>query len=328
MITLDTSAISSKASRFIELEDRYGAHNYRPLEVVLNRGEGIWVYDVDGKRYMDCVSAYSAVNQGHCHPRILETLTRQAQVLPLTSRAFYNDQLGLFYKDLCEFGGYEKVLPMNTGAEAVETAIKAARKWGYTIKGVPADEAEIIVCAGNFHGRTTTIISFSSESQYKDGFGPLTPGFVIIPYGDAEALAQAITSNTVAFMFEPIQGEGGVIVPPDGYLREIEAICRERNVLLMADEIQTGLGRTGKRFACDHENIRPDVMILGKALSGGVIPFQRSFQIAKCWESLSLEIMARPSVAIPWELPLPEPHWPCCKTKDLSRMLQSRELIW
>ena len=260
------------SAEFIALEDRYGAHNYHPLGVVLSRGEGVWVYDVDGNRYLDCLSAYSAVNQGHCHPRILATMMEQAQRLTLTSRAFYNDQLGLFYRDLCEFGGYELALPMNSGAEAVETAIKAARKWGYELKGVAPDQAEIIVCAGNFHGRTTTIISFSSEAQYKDGFGPLTPGFRIIPYGDAQALREAIGPNTVAFLVEPIQGEGGVVVPPQGYLSATADICRQHNVLLMADEIQTGLGRTGKRFACDHEGVRPDVMILGKALSGGFYP--------------------------------------------------------
>ncbi len=266
------SSESSVSAQFIEMENRYGAHNYAPLEVVLSRGEDVWVWDVDGKRYLDCLSAYSAVNQGHCHPRIYEAMAEQARQITLTSRAFYNDQLGLFYKTMVEFSGYEMVLPMNTGAEAVESAIKAARKWGYTVKGVPADQAEIIVCNGNFHGRTTTIISFSSEPQYREGFGPLTPGFKLIPYGDAEALRQAITPNTVAFLVEPIQGEGGVVVPPDGYLREVAAICGENNVLFMADEIQTGLGRTGKRFACDHEDVRPDVMILGKALSGGYYP--------------------------------------------------------
>jgi ornithine--oxo-acid transaminase len=260
------------SAQFIELENQYGAHNYAPLEVVLSRGEGVWVYDVDGNRYLDFLSAYSAVNQGHSHPRIYEALVEQARRLPLTSRAFYNDQLGLFYKALVDFSGYEMALPMNTGAEAVESAIKAARKWGYTVKGVPQDQAEIIVCRGNFHGRTISVISFSSEPQYKQDFGPLTPGFKIIPYGDAQALQDAITPNTVAFLVEPIQGEGGVVVPPDGYLREVAGICQENNVLFMADEIQTGLGRTGKRFACDHEAVRPDVMILGKALSGGFYP--------------------------------------------------------
>lgn len=263
---------TSNTTYFIDLEARYGAHNYAPLEVVLTRGEDVWVYDVEGNRYLDCLSAYSAVSHGHCHPRLYETLTQQAQQLTLTSRAFYNDQLGLFYRDLATFSGYEMVLPMNTGAEAVETAIKAARKWGYDIKGASPNQAEIIVCEGNFHGRTTTIISFSSEPQYREGFGPFTPGFKLIPYGDIEALKAAITPNTVAFLMEPIQGEVGVVVPPEGYLRQVADVCRERNVLFMADEIQTGLGRTGARFACDHEQVQPDVMILGKALSGGFYP--------------------------------------------------------
>ncbi len=272
MVMLNARPGVRSSAELIALEDQYGAHNYQPLEVVLSRGEGVWVYDVEGKKYLDCLSAYSAVNQGHCHPRILRALTEQAARLTLTSRAFYNDQLGLFYRDLCEFAGYEKALPMNSGAEAVETAIKAARKWGYEVKGVPAGQAEIVVCTGNFHGRTTTIISFSSEPQYKAGFDPLTPGFRLIPYGDAEALEAAITPNTVAFLVEPIQGEGGVIVPPEGYLQRAAQICRQHRVLFMADEIQPGLGRTGKRFACDHEDVRPDVLILGKALSGGFYP--------------------------------------------------------
>jgi len=261
-----------KTHELIGLEDRYGAHNYHPLDVVIQRGEGVWVYDVEGNRYLDCLSAYSALNQGHCHPRIMETLVSQAQNLTLTSRAFRNDQLPLFYQEVCELTGYDMALPMNTGAEAVETAIKAARKWGYTVKGVPDGQAEIITCAGNFHGRTLTVISFSSEPQYKAGFAPYTPGFVSIPYGDIEALRAAITPNTVAFLFEPIQGEGGVIVPPAGYLRSAREICDEHNVLMMADEIQTGLGRTGRLFACDHEDVKPEVMILGKALSGGAYP--------------------------------------------------------
>ena len=256
----------------IELEERYGAHNYRPLDVVIQRGEGVWVYDVEGNRYLDCLSAYSALNQGHSHPRIVETLVTQAGRLTLTSRAFRNDQLPLLYLELCKLTGYEIALPMNSGAEAVETAIKAARKWGYTAKEVPDGQAEIITCAGNFHGRTLTIISFSSEPGYKAGFSPYTPGFVQVPYGDARALRDAITPNTVAFLFEPIQGEGGIIVPPDGYLRAAREICSECNVLMIADEIQTGLGRTGRLFACDHENVKPDVLILGKALSGGAYP--------------------------------------------------------
>jgi ornithine--oxo-acid transaminase len=260
------------ASNYISLEDHYGAHNYKPLDVVLAKGEGVWVYDVDGKKYLDCLSAYSAVNQGHCHPRIIQALIDQAQQLTLTSRAFRHDKLGQFYQLLCQMTGYDMVLPMNTGAEAVETAIKTARKWGYQVKKVMPNQAEIIVCDGNFHGRTTTIVGFSSERQYKEDFGPFAPGFVSIPYGDAHALAGAITPNTVAFLVEPIQGEGGVIVPPPGYLREIRQICDKHNVLLLADEIQTGLGRAGHLFACDDEGVRADIMIIGKALSGGVYP--------------------------------------------------------
>jgi ornithine--oxo-acid transaminase len=261
-----------QASELIELEEQLGAHNYHPLDVVCTRGEGVWLYDVDGNRYLDCLSAYSAVNQGHAHPRLVETLREQAGQLTLTSRAFRNDQLPLFYKTLLDLTGYEMALPMNTGAEAVETAIKVARKWAYTIKGVPRDRAEIIVAEGNFHGRTTTIISFSSEPKYRDNFGPYTPGFVTVPYGDAEALEAAITPWTAAVLVEPIQGEAGVVVPPEGYLCRICDLCDAHNVLFIADEIQTGLGRTGKLFACDHEDVRPDVMILGKALSGGMYP--------------------------------------------------------
>jgi ornithine--oxo-acid transaminase len=257
---------------YINLEEQFGANNYAPLDVVITKGKGIWVEDVDGHRYMDCLSAYSAVNQGHCHPRIVEALVNQAQRLQLTSRAFRNDQLGQFYEKICGLTGYEMALPMNTGAEAVETAIKAARKWGYTIKGVPDGEAEIITCVGNFHGRTLSIITFSTDPQYRDGFGPFTPGFVTIPYGDIDALRAAVTSNTVAFLVEPIQGEGGINVPPEGYLRDVRDLCEEQNILMIADEIQTGLGRTGKLFACDHEDVRPDMMILGKALSGGAYP--------------------------------------------------------
>jgi ornithine--oxo-acid transaminase len=257
---------------YIELEKAYGANNYAPLDVVLTRGEGIWVEDVDGRRYLDCLSAYSAVNQGHCHPRITRALIEQASRIQLTSRAFRNDQLGPFYEKICGLTGYEMALPMNTGAEAVETALKAARKWGYTRKGIPEGKAEIIVCEGNFHGRTITVISFSSDPQYREGFSPFTPGFVIIPYGDARALKSAITENTVAFLVEPIQGEGGINVPPEGYLREAARLCTQHQILLIADEIQTGLGRTGKLFACDHESVRPEMMILGKALSGGAYP--------------------------------------------------------
>ena len=257
---------------YVALEDRYNAHNYQPLDVVITRAEGVWVWDVEGHKYLDCLSAYSAINQGHCHPRIVRAMVEQAQRLALTSRAFRNDQLPLLAKELCELTGYEMMLPMNSGAEAVETAIKAARKWGYMVKGVADDRAEVIVCTGNFHGRTITIITFSPEEEYRDGFGPFTPGFKLIPYGDADALERAITSNTVAFLFEPMQGEGGVVVPPEGYVQRARDICTRHNVLMIADEIQTGLGRTGKLLACEHEGVRPDVVALGKALSGGMYP--------------------------------------------------------
>lgn len=262
----------SKSREYIEIEDRYGAHNYHPLDVVITRGEGVWVWDVDGNRYLDCLSAYSALNQGHVHPKILNALTEQAQKVTLTSRAFRNDQLPLLYQEMAELTGYEMALPMNSGAEAVESALKLARKWAYTVKGVPRHQAEIIVFANNFHGRTISVISFSSEPLYKDDFGPFTPGFISVPYGDIEAVRQAITPNTAAIMIEPIQGEAGVIVPPDGFLKQLRQICDTENVLLICDEIQTGLGRTGKLFASDHEEVRPDIMILGKALSGGFYP--------------------------------------------------------
>jgi ornithine--oxo-acid transaminase len=258
--------------RFIELEDQYGAHNYHPLDVVIERGEGVWVWDVEGRKYLDCLSAYSALNQGHRHPTIIAALVEQAQRVTLTSRAFRNDQLGPFYQTLSELSGYEMALPMNSGAEAVETALKLARKWGYVQKGIPAGQAEIITVQGNFHGRTITIISFSSEPAYKANFGPYTPGFVTVPYADADAIARAITPSTAAVLIEPIQGEAGVIIPPAGYLARVAELCREEHVLLMADEIQTGLGRTGRMFACQHEGVRPDVTILGKALGGGVLP--------------------------------------------------------
>lgn len=257
---------------FIQLEKQYGANTYHPLDVVIDRAEGVWVYDVDGKKYLDCLSSYSALNQGHVHPKILEALIEQSKKVTLTSRAFRNDQLPLFYKELSEMTGYEMSLPMNSGAEAVETAIKLARKWAYQVKGVPRHKAEIIVCKGNFHGRTTTVISFSTEPLYRDDFGPFTPGFVSVPYGDSTAIGNAITPNTAAVMLEPIQGEGGVRVPPDGYLKQVSEICKQNNVLFIADEIQTGLGRTGKLFACDHEGVRPDIMVIGKALSGGFYP--------------------------------------------------------
>ncbi len=261
-----------KTQDFVALEEEYGAHNYHPLDVVLEKGNGVWVYDVEGKKYLDCLSAYSAVNQGHVHPKILKALTEQASKLTLTSRAFRNNQLALFYKELSEASGYEMSLPMNSGAEAVETAIKLARKWAYQVKGVPRHRAEIIVADGNFHGRTTTIISFSSEDFYKDDFGPLTPGFVSVPYGDANKIAEAINENTAAVMLEPIQGEAGVNIPPDGYLKKVAELCKENNVLFIADEIQTGLGRTGKFFAWQHDDARPDIAIIGKALSGGFYP--------------------------------------------------------
>jgi len=257
---------------YIDLEDRYGAHNYHPLDVVIEEADGVWVTDVDGRRYLDCLSAYSAVNQGHCHPRIRQALIDQSYKVTLTSRAFRSDQLGLFYKEIHDLTGYERILPMNSGAEAVETALKAARKWGFEVKGVPDGQAEIIVCGGNFHGRTTTVISFSSEPAYRRHFGPFTPGFTLIPYGDAGALEAAITPNTVAFLVEPVQGEAGVVVPPPGYLRAVRQLCTAHRILMLADEIQTGLGRTGRLFACDHEDVRPDVMIIGKALSGGFYP--------------------------------------------------------
>jgi ornithine--oxo-acid transaminase len=262
----------SQSQAFIELEEKYGAHNYHPLDVVIERAEGVWVYDVDGNKYLDCLAAYSAVNQGHCHPRITQALLDQVKRVTLTSRAFRNDQLPLLYQLLHELTGYDMSLPMNSGAEAVETAIKAARKWGYKVKGIPADKAEIIACANNFHGRTTTIISFSTDAQYRDGFGPLTPGFPIIEYGNAAALEAAITPNTAAFLVEPIQGEAGIVIPPEGFLKQAAAICKAHNVLFITDEIQSGLGRTGKFFAHQWEGVRPDMVIVGKALSGGYYP--------------------------------------------------------
>ncbi|HEM45753.1 MAG TPA: ornithine--oxo-acid transaminase, partial [Alphaproteobacteria bacterium] len=262
----------SRTDDFIRETERYSARNYGPLPVVLERGEGCWVWDVEGRRYLDMLAAYSAVNQGHRHPKIIEALETQAGRLTLTSRAFHNDQMGPFLHELCEATGFERALPMNTGAEAVETAIKAARKWGYRKKGVAENRAEIIVCENNFHGRTTTIVGFSSEAQYRDGFGPFAPGFKTIPHGNLDALEAAITDETVAFLVEPIQGEGGIIVPPDDYLQRAHDICRERGVLLLNDEIQTGLGRTGKLFCGDWDGSRGDILIVGKALGGGVYP--------------------------------------------------------
>jgi ornithine--oxo-acid transaminase len=261
-----------RTEEYIEIEDRYGAHNYHPLDVVIDHGQGVWVYDVEGNRYLDCLSAYSALNQGHVHPKILAAMIEQAQKVTLTSRAFRNDQLPLFYKELSEMTSYEMSLPMNSGAEAVETALKMARKWAYQVKGIPRHQAEIIVANGNFHGRTISIVSFSSEQYYKNDFGPFTPGFILVNYGDYEAIEKAITPNTAAVMLEPIQGEGGVIIPPKGYLKKVSELCKKNNVLFVADEIQTGFGRTGKLFACQHENVRPDMTIVGKALSGGFYP--------------------------------------------------------
>jgi ornithine--oxo-acid transaminase len=262
----------SKAEEAIAREEKYGAHNYHPLDVVVSRAEGVWVWDADGNRYMDFLAAYSAVNQGHSHPKILAALVEQAGRVGLTSRAFRNDQLGHFYEQLCTLTGFERALPMNSGAEAVETAIKAARKWGYTRKGVAEGKAKILVFENNFHGRTTTIVGFSSEAQYKDGFGPFTPGFEMLPYGDLDAVRNAMDENVVAVLVEPIQGEAGIIIPPAGYLKGLREITRENNALLVLDEIQAGLGRTGKMFAFEHEGIRPDIVIIGKALSGGFYP--------------------------------------------------------
>jgi ornithine--oxo-acid transaminase len=261
-----------KTKQYIALEEHFGAHNYHPLDVVIHKAKGVWVYDVDGKKYLDCLAAYSAVNQGHCHPKILAAFVQQAKRVTLTSRAFRNDQLPLLYKTLHDLTGYDMSLPMNSGAEAVETAVKAARKWGYKVKGIPEDKAEIICCTDNFHGRTTTIVSFSTDAQYRDGFGPFTPGFRIVKYGDIDELKKNVTPNTAAFLVEPIQGESGIVVPPEGYLKEAARLCKEHNVLLVVDEIQSGLGRTGKLFAFEHENVRPDMVIIGKALGGGFYP--------------------------------------------------------
>ncbi len=259
-------------AELIAVEDRYGAHNYHPLDVVVERASGAWLFDTQGRRYLDFLAAYSAVNQGHCHPAIFQAMCRQAEKVTLTSRAFRNDQLPLLYRDLNELTGFEMALPMNSGAEAVETALKAARKWGEVVKGIPAGKSEIIVARNNFHGRTIAIVGFSTEEQYREGFGPFPAGFRQVPFGDIESLRRAITPNTAAFLVEPIQGEAGIIVPPEGYLRQVAALCRENNVLLMLDEIQSGLGRTGKLFAYMHENVTPDVVIIGKALSGGFYP--------------------------------------------------------
>ena len=272
MADAPATTVSKKTQEHIALAETHGAHNYHPLPVVIDRGEGIWVWDVDGKKYMDCLSAYSAVNQGHCHPRLIEATKKQAEKLTLTSRAFHNDQTGPFFKELAEVCDMDTVLPMNSGAEAVETAIKTARKWGYTKKGVEDNQAEIIAFENNFHGRTTTIVGFSTEEQYKDSFGPFTPGFRTVPYGDLDAVRHAVNKNTVGILVEPLQGEAGVVIPPEGFLRGLRDLATAENVLLLADEIQTGLGRTGRMFACQHENVQPDVYIVGKALSGGFYP--------------------------------------------------------
>lgn len=264
--------VEQTSAQFVDLDERYGAHNYHPLDIVVERAEGVWLWDVDGNRYLDCISAYSAVNQGHAHPRIRQALLEQSAKVTLTSRALRNDRMGPFLKKLTALAGFDKALPMNTGAEAVETAIKLVRRWGYRVKGIPANAAEIIVFTNNFHGRTTAIVSASSEESYKADFGPLVPGFVLVPYGDADALERAITPNTCAIIVEPIQGEGGVIVPPEGFLKRAWAICKEHNVLFVADEIQTGFGRTGTMFAIDHDAIKADVLIVGKALGGGFYP--------------------------------------------------------
>ncbi|QHE51402.1 ornithine--oxo-acid transaminase [Pontibacillus sp. HMF3514] len=263
---------TQSSEEIIEQTQEYGAKNYHPLPIVVAKAEGVWVEDPEGNRYMDMLSAYSAVNQGHRHPKIIKALNDQAGRVTLTSRAFHNDQLGPWYEKICKLTNKEMALPMNTGAEAVETAIKAARRWSYDVKGVEEDQAEIIACTGNFHGRTMTAVSLSSEAEYKRGFGPMLPNIKIVPYGDAEALRNAITKNTAAFIFEPIQGEAGIVMPPEGFLKEAYDICQENNVLYIADEIQAGLGRSGKMFACDWENVSPDILILGKALGGGVFP--------------------------------------------------------
>lgn len=273
MTTEELLKVSANAQQVIETEDKYGAHNYHPLPVVLEKGEGVFVWDTDGKKYYDFLSAYSAVNQGHCHPHIIRALNNQAQKLTLTSRAFYNDVLGEYEKYATEYFGFDKLLPMNTGAEGVETALKLCRKWAYEKKGVPSNKAKIIVCEGNFHGRTTTIISFSNDSDARNNFGPYTPGFEAVPYNDVDALEKALQDpNVAAFLVEPIQGEAGVNVPDDGYLTKVRELCSKYNVLMIADEIQTGIARTGKLLAIDHENIKADILILGKALSGGVLP--------------------------------------------------------
>lgn len=269
---MDTNTENTESRKLIEVAEHYGANNYHPLPIVITTGKGVWVKDPEGNKYMDMLSAYSALNHGHRHPRVVKALVDQSKKLTLSSRAFNNDQIGPFLKELCEFTGYEMALPMNSGAEAVETALKTVRKWGYKVKGVPEGKAEIITCSNNFHGRTITTVSFSTEPQYRDGFGPFTPGFKTVEYGNIEALKAAITPNTVAFLLEPIQGEAGIIVPPAGYLKAAYELCKANNVLFVADEIQTGFGRTGRKFACDYEGVKPDMITVGKALGGGVFP--------------------------------------------------------
>ncbi len=261
-----------QTNEFIAIEDKFGAKNYKPLDVVLCKGEGVWVWDVAGKKYLDCLSAYSAVNQGHCHPKIMEAMVEQAKKLTLTSRAFRNDQLGLLYEEVCKLTNSHKMLPMNSGAEAVESALKIVRKWGYEVKGVPENQAEIIACAENFHGRTLAIVSFSTDPTAQNNFGPFTPGFKVVPYGNSQALEAAITKNTVAMLIEPIQGEAGVVIPPTGYLQKARELCSANNIMLILDEIQTGLGRTGKLLAEEHEGIESDLTLVGKALAGGYYP--------------------------------------------------------
>jgi len=269
---MDTNTENTESRKLIEVAEQYGANNYHPLPIVITTAKGVWVKDPEGKKYMDMLSAYSALNHGHRHPRVIKALVDQSKKLTLSSRAFNNDQIGPFLKELCEFTGYEMALPMNSGAEAVETALKTVRKWGYKVKGVAEGQAEIITCSNNFHGRTITTVSFSTEAQYKDGFGPFTPGFKTVEYGNIDSLKAAITRNTVAFLLEPIQGEAGIIVPPAGYLKAAYDLCKANNVLFVADEIQTGFGRTGKKFASDYEGVKPDMITIGKALGGGVMP--------------------------------------------------------
>ncbi len=267
-----TAPTPRTSADFIALDERYAAHNYTPLDVVLTSGEGAWVTDVEGRRYLDALAGYSALNFGHSHPRLVAAAERQLRTLTLTSRAFHSDQLGPFARDLARLTGKDMILPMNSGAEAVETAIKVTRRWGHRVKGLPEDWGTIVVMAGNFHGRTTTIVSFSTDKVARDDYGPYTPGFVVVPYGDIEALRAAVDDNTIGVLLEPIQGEGGVVIPPEGFLRDVRALCTERDVLMIADEIQSGLARTGRTFACDHESVVPDIYILGKALGGGLVP--------------------------------------------------------